>query len=219
MSFRDRKQAGQILASKLAHYAGNSNVLVLGLPRGGVPVAAEVAKALDAPLDVFVVRKLGVPGYEELAFGAIASGGIRVLNRNTVEDLDIPHEVIEAVERRELRELHRRERAYRGKLPPADVTGRIVILVDDGIATGSSIRAAIDALRLRHAARIIVAVPVAAAVTARQVAREADELVCVASPEEFSAVGEWYADFQPTTDEEVSRALQTSDLRTSLQAT
>ena len=169
--FRDRTEAGQLLAERLAGYAGRSDVLVLALPRGGVPVAFEVARALEAPLDVFVVRKLGLPGHQELAMGAIASGGVRVLNEDVVEALSIPNRVIEAVTSRELRELKWRERAYRGDRPPLEVRGRTVILVDDGLATGSTMRAAVAALRRLKPARIIVAVPTASPSTCESFAR------------------------------------------------
>jgi predicted phosphoribosyltransferase len=219
MLFLNRKDAGIKLAEKLSQYAGNPIVLVLGLARGGVSVAAEVARALDAPLDVFVVRKLGFPGHEELAIGAIASGGASVLDSEIIQGYGIPDEVVDAIQESERRELDRREHAYRGNEPPADVIGRIVFLVDDGIATGSSMRAAIAALRPRHPAKIVVAVPVAPASTVHQIEREADEVVCVSVPKHFLAVGEWYEDFQPVTDREVRRLLEAADLRTSVQAT
>jgi predicted phosphoribosyltransferase len=219
MLFLNRKDAGIKLAEKLSLYSRNPIVLVLGLARGGVSVAAEVARALDAPLDVFVVRKLGFPGHEELAIGAIASGGACVLDTEIIQGYGIPDEVVEAIEESERRELERREYAYRGHEPPADVIGRIVILVDDGIATGSSMRAAIAALRPRHPAKIVVAVPVAPASTVHQIEREADEVICVSSPSHFLAVGEWYEDFQPVSDRDVRRLLEAADLRTSVQAT
>jgi putative phosphoribosyl transferase len=202
-AFRDRTEAGRLLAQRLAIYEGHPDVLVLALPRGGVPVAFEVARALEAPLDVFVVRKLGVPGYEELAMGAIASGGIRVLNEDLVRALGIPDDVIEAVTARELRELRSRERAYRGDRPPPAVRGRTVILVDDGIATGSTMRAAIAALRRLEPARLIVAVPAAAPSTCNEIRREADDCICEIMPDPFYAVGIWYEDFSQTTDDEV----------------
>lgn len=217
--FRDRAEAGQKLALKLKQYANNPSVLVLGLPRGGVPVAAEVAKALDAPLDVFVVRKLGLPGFEGVTFGAVASGGLQGLDSSVVAELGIPDEALEAVRERQLRELHRQEQAYRGNEPAANVIGRTVILVDDGVATGSSMRAAIEALRPRRPARIIVAVPVAPLDWLREFAFEADEVVCLNSPEHFAAVGEWYLDFRPITDEDISSLLATADWRTSVHAT
>ena len=192
-----------MLARKLARYADRDDVLVLALPRGGVPVAYEVAKRLNAPLDVIVVRKLGVPGQEELAMGAIASGGIRVLNGEVVESLRISDEIIDAVAAREEKELERRERAYRGQRPRLEVEGRIVVLVDDGIATGSTMRAAVNALRQQQPKRIIVAVPTAAASTYREFQSEADEMVAVMVPELFYGVGKWYEDFSQTTDQEV----------------
>ncbi|HXG12823.1 MAG TPA: phosphoribosyltransferase [Gemmataceae bacterium] len=206
--FRDRSDAGRRLAAKLLHYADDPNVLVLALPRGGVPVAYEVARALHAPLDVFLVRKLGLPGHEELAMGAIASGGVRVLNDEVVRALNIPDEVIDVVAAEEQRELQRRERAYRDDRPPPDVRGRTVILVDDGLATGSTMRAAVAALRRREPARIVVAVPVAAAETCAEFQNVADEIVCVITPDPFYAVGLWYEDFSQTTDEEVHALLQ-----------
>jgi len=205
--FRDRTDAGRALAMALEEYHGRSDVVVLGLPRGGVPVAAEVARALGAPLDVFVVRKLGVPGQEEFAMGAIASGGVRVMNRQALDMISIPDEAIEQVVQREERELQRRERQYRGDRPAPAVAGRIAILVDDGLATGSSMRAAVAALRNLDPARIVVAVPVGAAETCRTLQTEADEVVCAIAPEDFRAVGLWYEDFEQTSDEEVHAAL------------
>src|ERR671923_1272113 len=208
MLFRNRTEAGRQLAAKLMAYADRPDVLVLALPRGGVPVAFEVAKILDAPLDVFLVRKLGVPGHEELAMGAIASGGVRVLNQEVVEMLHIPEGVIARVADEEQRELERRERAYRGDRPVPSVRGRTVILVDDGLATGSSMRAAAAALRQREPVRIVVAVPTAAPETCNEFRTEVDEIVCAITPEPFYAVGLWYEDFAPTTDEEVRRLLE-----------
>jgi predicted phosphoribosyltransferase len=208
MAFRDRADAGRALAERLAHYANRPDVLVLALPRGGVPVAYEVARALGAPLDVFLVRKLGVPGQEELAMGAIATGGVRVLNDDVLRVLQIPDEVIESVAESQGRELERRERSYRDDRPLPRVRGRTVILIDDGLATGSSMRAAIAALRQQKPARIVVAVPVAAAATAEEMRREVDELVCVATPEPFYAVGSWYEDFTQTSDAEVHALLE-----------
>jgi putative phosphoribosyl transferase len=205
--FRDRTDAGRVLATHLAAYAGRPGVLVLALPRGGVPVAFEVAQALDAPLDVFLVRKLGVPGHEELAMGAIASGGIRVVNPTIVHDLRIGQATIDAVAAREEQELARREAAYRGGRPEPAVAGRTAILVDDGLATGATMRAAITALREQGPRRIVVAVPVAAAVTCDELRREVDEVVCAHAPEMFYAVGTWYADFSPTTDAEIHELL------------
>jgi predicted phosphoribosyltransferase len=206
--FRDRTDAGQKLAARLAKYADRSDVLVLALPRGGVPVAYEVAKQLGAPLDVFLVRKLGVPGYEELAMGAIASGGVRVINDNVVRQLAIPGEVIDAVAAEERRELERRERTYRNGRPPPDVKGRTVILIDDGLATGSTMRAAAAALRKLGPASIVVAVPVAAPETCDEFREEVDEVVCAATPEPFRGVGLWYKDFSQTTDEEARELLE-----------
>jgi len=201
--FRDLYEAGRQLATKLSTYAERPDVVVFALPRGGVPVAFEVARVLDAPLDVFLVRKLGVPGHEELALGAIAQGGVRVLNAEVVRSLDIAPDTIEAVAAREGEELARRERAYRDDRPPLEVAGRTVILVDDGLATGASMRAAVAALRAEAAARIVVAVPVAAPETCDAVRAEVDEIVCAVTPEPFYAVGFWYADFAQTTDAEV----------------
>ena len=206
--FEDRRHAGQVLAAELSRYAGSEDVVVLALPRGGVPVAFEVAKHLRAPLDVFVVRKLGVPGHEELAMGALAPGGIRVLNDDVVSGLQIGERVIESVAAAEGRELERRERVYRGDRPSVDVSRRIVILVDDGLATGSTMRAAVAALRQRSPKRIIVGVPVAAKSTCQALAQEVDEMVCVRMPESFFAVSAWYADFSQTTDAEVRQLLE-----------
>lgn len=206
--FRNRAEAGQLLAKKLTKYANHSDVLVLGLPRGGVPVAYEVAQRLNVPLDVFVVRKLGLPGEEEFAMGAIASGGIRVLNGSVVESLRIPEAVIDSVARREQRELERRERAYREGRPAPNVEGRTVILVDDGIATGSTMYAAISALRREETSRIVVATPTMAKEAFCQMRQEVDELVAVIIPDEFQGVGQWYEDFTQTTDEEVRRLLR-----------
>jgi putative phosphoribosyl transferase len=203
MIYRDRIEAGKRLAERLADYADRPDVLVLALPRGGVPVAFEVAHALRAPLDIFLVRKLGVPGHEELAMGAIATGGVRVLNEDVVNYLRVPGEVIDAVAADELRELERRERAYRGDRPAPDVKGKTVVLVDDGLATGSTMRAAAAALRQQQPARIVVAVPVSAPQTCDEYRMGVDEIVCAVTPEPFHAVGQWYADFSQTTDEEV----------------
>ena len=204
--FFNRTEAGQFLAENLIAYANRDDVLVLALPRGGVPVAAEVAKKLKAPLDVFVVRKLGLPGHPELAMGAIASGGVRVFNGEVVNALRIPDEVIDAVSAEELAELQRREKVYRAGLPPLDVEGKTIIAVDDGIATGSTMLAAVSALRQLSAARIVVAAPVIAASACREIQRQADEVAAVMIPERFSAVGQWYEDFSQTCDDEV-RAL------------
>ena len=201
--FRNRTEAGRVLAQELSAYANRDDVIVLALPRGGVPVAFEVAHALHAPLDVFVVRKLGVPGHEELAMGAIASGGVLVIEPSVVEDLSIPMEVVLDVAAREEQERLRREREYRGDRPEPDVRGRTVILVDDGLATGSTIRAAVAALKKSQPAKIVVAVPVAVRSTCEELAEEVDEVVCARTPEPFYGVGEWYADFSQTRDEEV----------------
>jgi predicted phosphoribosyltransferase len=207
MVFRDRTDAGRQLADRLMAYQDQPDVLVLALPRGGVPVGYEVARALHAPLDLFLVRKLGVPGHEELAMGAIATGGVRVLNDDVLRILPIPQRVIDAVAAEEQQELERRERLYRGSRPPPDVRGRTVILVDDGLATGSTMRAAIQALREQHPKRIIVAVPVGAAETCAEFQDEADEAICATTPDPFYAVGYWYANFEPTTDDEVRSLL------------
>jgi len=208
MLFSNRKNAGQALAERLADYADDPNVLVLALPRGGVPVAYEVARRLQAPLDVFLVRKLGLPGQEELAMGALASGGVRVLNEEVVRILQVPEEVIDEVAAREQRELERRERLYRGDRPPPDVRGRTVILIDDGLATGSSMRAAVAALKHMKPRRIVVAVPVASRETCKEFGELVDDVVCVEQPEPFVAVGRWYEDFSQTTDEEVHNLLE-----------
>jgi predicted phosphoribosyltransferase len=206
--FRDRRDAGIQLASKLSSYANHPSVLVLGLPRGGVPVAYEVAAALRAPLDVFVVRKLGVPGHRELAMGAIASGGIRVLNMEVIDAVRIPAAMIDAVAAQEQQELERQQRTYRGAALFPCLTGRTVIVVDDGLATGSTMRAAVRALRQSNPARIVVAVPVGAAETCRSLALEADQVVCCNVPETFTAVSVWYEEFSQTTDQEVRNLLE-----------
>lgn len=206
--FRDRADAGRALARALSAYANRPDVVVLALPRGGVPVGFEVARALDAPLDVFLVRKLGVPGQEELAMGAIASGHVRVLNDHVIRLLNISRDVIDAVAAREQRELDRREREYRDGRPPIPVAGRIVILIDDGLATGSSMRAAVQALRQQGPKEIVVAVPVAAAETCEAFRHEVDDVVCALTPEPFDAVGLWYDDFSQTTDAEVRDLLE-----------
>lgn len=208
MLFRNRSDAGRRLAAELTAYAEREGVLVLALPRGGVPVGFEVARALKAPLDVFLVRKLGVPGHEELAMGAIASGGIRVINPEVVGQLGISDDILDAVAADELQELERRERVYRGDRPAPAVRGRTVILVDDGLATGSSMRAAVAALRRQQPERLVVAVPVAAPDTCAAFQREADEAICVQTPEPFYAVGAWYEDFSQTTDDEVRELLE-----------
>lgn len=200
--FRDRRDAGRRLAEALEKYRGE-DVVVLALPRGGVPVGYEIAEALGAPLDVFLVRKLGVPGHEELAMGAIASGGVRIINRDVVEAIGIADWEIDAAAGREGQELERREKAYRGDRPAPDLTGKTAILVDDGLATGASMRAAVKALRNMKPARIVVAVPTAAPETCRAFEAEVDEVICAITPEPFWAVGAWYEDFTQTTDEEV----------------
>jgi putative phosphoribosyl transferase len=208
--FADRREAGALLAERLTHYKNRNDVIVLALPRGGVPVAYEVAGALHAPLDVFLVRKLGLPGHRELAMGAIASGGIRVLNHYVVKALSIPPEVIDEVAQEEQAELERRERAYRDDRPLADLHGRTVLLIDDGLATGSTMKAAVEAVRSFGPARIVVAVPVGAAESCREFSSFADEIVCARIPLRFSAVGQWYRDFSETTDDEVRQLLQRS---------
>jgi putative phosphoribosyl transferase len=208
--FRDRDDAGIFLAGKLHIYRNRPDVIVLGLPRGGAPVAYEVARGLNAPLDVFIVRKLGVPGQEELAMGAIATGGVRILNDDVIQTLKISEREIDAVTAHESEELSRRESLYRGGRPAPDVAGRIVIVVDDGLATGSSMRAAVAALRLQNPARIVVAVPVAAIQTCQSLQQTADEVICATTPEPFYSVGQWYLDFGQTTDAEVAELLQSA---------
>ncbi|MFI5059414.1 MAG: phosphoribosyltransferase [Candidatus Acidiferrales bacterium] len=208
MIFKNRQEAGQRLASRLVKYANREDVIVLGVPRGGVPIAFEVATSLNLPLDIFVLRKLGVPGHEELAFGAIGSGGVRVLNANVVEQMGISDLDIAVVTRAEKEELERRERLYRGSRPPLDVHGRTVILVDDGIATGSSLRAAIRALREMKPAAIVIATPVAPERTCNRLRHEVEELVCVEMPEPFYGVGQFYHDFAQVSDEEVNELLE-----------
>ena len=205
--FPDRAEAGRLLGVKLSKYAGRDDVIVLGLPRGGVPVAYEVAQALRVPLDVFIVRKLGVPGFEELAVGAIASGGVRVLNEEVANALPNRDEIIEAVTQRETAELERREREYRDGRPAPELRDRTVILVDDGLATGATMRAAVKALRQRGAAKIVVAVPVGPPDTCKEFEDEADEVVCASAPEFFQAVGQYYEDFSQTSDGEVRELL------------
>jgi predicted phosphoribosyltransferase len=206
--FPNRLIAGQKLAQRLKEFAGRSDVVVLALPRGGVPVAYEIARALQAPLEVFIVRKLGTPGQDELAMGALASGGIRVMNEELVDELGIPPSLIEAEVARERRELRRRERAYRGGRPALDLKGKTVILVDDGIATGTSMRAAVEALEQMQPVQIIAAVPVAPPATCTEFNRGITQCVCLATPEPFHAVGLWYVDFRQTTDEEVCALLE-----------
>lgn len=206
--YRDRSHAGKELARALTRYAGLPDVLVLGLPRGGVPVGYQVARALTAPLDVFVVRKLGVPAHPELAMGAVASGGVRVLNDEIIETLCIPWSEIEAVERSERRELERREHAYRGERRPEQVAGRVAILVDDGLATGSTMRAAVAGLRQCGPRSVVVGVPIAARSTCDELRCEVDDIVCAVTPEPFDAVGLWYEDFSQVSDSEVRQLLE-----------
>src|SRR5436189_1349594 len=205
--FENRAEAGRELAEKLDKYSGREDVIVLGLPRGGVPVAYEVAKRLRAPLDVFIVRKLGVPGFEELAAGAIASGGVRVLNEDVIRSIPYADEAIEAVTVKETAELQRREHIYREGRPPPELRDRIVILVDDGLATGATMRAAVKALRQQGAAKIVVAVPVGPPDTCREIEQEADETICLSTPPFFQAVGQYYEDFSQTSDADVRELL------------
>lgn len=209
--FENRTEAGQFLAEKLGEYADRPDVIVLALPRGGVPVAYEVAKALNAPLDIFVVRKLGVPGYEELAMGAIASGGVLVVNPNVVQTLGIDRETIQGVAAEEMRELQRRMQEYRGTRAVPDVKGRTAILVDDGLATGASMWAAVTALRQLGPEEIVVGVPAASEETCREFQAEVDDIVCAITPEPFMAVGYWYVDFSQTSDEEVRELLSRAE--------
>jgi putative phosphoribosyl transferase len=206
-TFSNRTEAGRLLAEKLVNYAGRTDVIVLGLPRGGVPVAYEVAKRLGVPLDVFIVRKLGVPGFEELAAGAIASGGVRVLNEDVVRAIPHAEEAIEAVTTRETAELERREQSYRDGRPAPELRDRIIILADDGLATGATMRAAVKALRHRGAAKIVVAVPVGPPDTCHELEERADETICLSTPEFFQAVGQYYEDFSQTSDEDVRELL------------
>lgn len=206
--FRDRREAGELLAEKMSAYEGRRDAVVLGLPRGGVPVAYEVALRLRLPLDVFVVRKLGVPGHEELAMGAIATGGVRVMNDDVVAHLRLTEEDIQAVAEQELKELNRREKLYRNGREPIPLQGKTIFLVDDGVATGSTILAGVTALRKRGAAKIVVSVPTVAAATLPDLEENADEVVAVMAPESFMAVGQWYEDFSQTTDQEVQEFLE-----------
>jgi putative phosphoribosyl transferase len=206
--YDDRRHAGAVLAGRLEHFKGRNDVVVLALPRGGVPVAHEVARALDAPLDVFLVRKLGVPGHGELAMGAIASGGVRVLNEDVVAAYRLPETVIDRVAREEQAELERRERTYRNGRTAVELRGRVVLLIDDGLATGATMKAAVEGVRAHNPARIVVAVPVGSPETCREFADVADEIVCASAPEYFAAVGQWYRDFSQTSDEEVRELLQ-----------
>ena len=206
--FHDRKEAGKLLAAKLTAYANRQDAIVLALPRGGVPVGFEIAQALHISLDVIVVRKLGVPGQEELTIGAIATGGIRILNNDVVQFLDIPNELIEKVAANEQQELERRELLYRGELPACDISGRTVILVDDGIAIGATMHAAVAAIKQNQPSRVIIAVPTAAPSTCDEFTEEVDELVCIIRPEPFIAVSYWYRQFSQTSDEEVRHLLE-----------
>ncbi|AKB15404.1 phosphoribosyltransferase [Methanosarcina thermophila] len=206
--FKDRVDAGRRLSKELSKYANRPDVLILALPRGGVPVAFEVAKELNVKMDVFIVRKLGVPGNEELAMGAIASNDIRVLNEDVVRSFHVPDRVIATVAANELRELERRERLYRGDRPKPDISGATVILIDDGLATGATMRAAAAALKTKNPAKIVVAVPTAAPDTCEFFKKEVDEVICVTTPEPFYGVGAWYVDFRQTTDEEVIELLE-----------
>jgi len=211
--FRNRAEAGRLLAHKLEQYRNMPGLLVLGLPRGGVPVAYAVAIALNAPLDILLVRKLGVPGQDELAMGAIASNGILILNNSVIQRLGIPESVVEAVSKRETKELHRREQDYRGVRPPVDIPGKTVIVIDDGLATGSTMKAAIAALRRQNPAKIIAAVPTASPETCEELKSAADEIVCAIMPEPFYAVGFSYEDFEQTTDAEVRELIQQASTR------
>lgn len=210
--FRNRTEAGKLLAAQLTEYAHCPDILVLGLPRGGVPVAYEVAKELNAPLDICLVRKLGVPGHKELAMGAIATGGVRVMNENIVDSLQISQATIDEVVAMEIRELDRRNHAYRGNLLPPEVKNRTIILVDDGIATGATIRAAIATLKKQQPQKLVVAVPVAAVSTCEELRAEVDQVVSVITPADLYAIGIWYEDFQQTTDAEVCELLTTQKL-------
>lgn len=217
MKFKDRTEAGQVLARKLAAYANHEDVIVLALPRGGVPVAFEIATALNVPLDVFLVRKLGVPGQSELAMGAIANGGVRVLNQDIVRSLRLSDAVIDKVAAQEQQELERRERLYRDDRPLPLLHERTVIIVDDGLATGATMRAAIEAIRQQQPARIVVAVPISSPETCRDLAVEVDEIICVETPQPFCSVGLWYEDFPQTTDEEVRALLKQAQTTPSTQ--
>jgi putative phosphoribosyl transferase len=208
--FRDRRDAGKVLAAQVVKAVSDPDTVVLALPRGGVPVAFEVARALKAPLDVYVVRKLGLPGEEELAIGAIASGGVRVLNRALIAHLQVPEELIERVTVEEARELERRERLYRGDRRLIALQGRAVILVDDGLATGATMLAAVRSVRDQQPLRIIVAVPIASPSACEDIREEVDQMICVAAPEPFLAVGSWYDNFSQTSDAEVRSLLAES---------
>jgi predicted phosphoribosyltransferase len=206
--FHDRYEAGQLLAERLVNYANNPDVVVLALPRGGVPVAAQVARRLNAPLDVFIVRKLGLPGHPELAMGAIATGGVQVFNGDVINSLQIPDEVINDVAKAEFEELERREHVYRHDLPRPEIEGKIAIVVDDGVATGSTMIAAVSALRQLNARKIVVATPVIAASTFRELHKYVHEVIAVMTPLEFYGVGQFYEDFSQTTDHEVCALLE-----------
>lgn len=211
--YEDRYRAGKILARELQGYVNQSDTLVLALPRGGVPVAYEVALALSLPLDVFMVRKLGVPGHEELAMGAISTGGYRVFNQDIIESLGISKSTIEAAIAEQQQELQRRERVYRGSHPVPEIKGKTIILVDDGIATGATIRVALKALQHQNPTKLIVAVPVASPNTCDELAEMADEVICPLQPEDLRAVGVWYRDFSQTTDKEVIDLLEKANRR------
>lgn len=206
--FENRMEAGKVLAQRLHHYAGRRDVTVLALPRGGVPVGFVVARELEVPLDILLVRKLGVPGHEEYAFGAVASGGLHVLQQDVIDTLDIPAQAIDSVMQRELKEIERRDKLYRAGLPPPQLQGRIAILVDDGLATGSTLLAGVRALRKVRPARLVAAAPVAAPEACRQLGTEVDEMICVRTPDPFYAVGLWYEDFEQTSDTEVCDLLE-----------
>ena len=205
--FRDRRDAGRKLAAKLSGYANRPDMIVLALPRGGVPVAYEVALALNAPLDIFIVRKLGLPGHEELAMGAIATGGARVINQNIVRTFNVPQGMIDAVVKQELQELERREREYRGNRAMPEIQGKTAILIDDGLATGASMQAAILGLRAKEPARVVVAVPTAALETCEAFGGQVDEMICATTPEPFYGVSRWYEEFSQVSDEEVQTLL------------
>jgi predicted phosphoribosyltransferase len=210
MIFQNRAEAGKQLASRLGKYANRGDVIVLGVPRGGVPIASEVATALNLPLDIFVLRKLGVPGHEEFAFGAIGSGGVRVLDRQVIESVGLSNMVIDLVTRAERAELARREQIYRGGRPPLDVRGKTVILVDDGIATGASLTAGVHAIRQMKPAAIVIAAPVAPRSAVHRLRHQVDDVVCVETPERFYGVGQFYHDFSQVSDEEVNALLDSA---------
>lgn len=201
--FADRIEAGQALAERLSYLAGTPNLIILALPRGGVPLGFEIAKALHAPLDIFLVRKLGAPGHKEFAMGALAENGVRFIDRQTIHELGISEAVIEQITSEEQQELERRQQLYRGQKPPLEIAGRIVIIVDDGLATGSTMKAAIQAIRKQHPQKILVAVPVGAADTCKELKQLADEVICLMTPEPFYAVGLWYRSFPQLSDADV----------------